>query len=214
MNHKWREKILGHLQFARHWLKEAEADFSRNDNLRGELNLALVEAEVRHAWELSAGKVQAEKIQPKPRQVWFWSPVAGILITLLFIGQLAPADMPQEEVPAATSAAEQQAAQVQPEPVQVSSRKTSPPQETAVGDVPAVPQQQETPAVEKQSLEAKLEGGQAIQKQKSRPEEEKTVEPPKPAPEPAEAAAEPSIEYDLRELTRLAQEVLYAKADS
>ena len=44
MNHKWREKILGHLQFARHWLKEAEADFSRNDNLRGELNLALVEA--------------------------------------------------------------------------------------------------------------------------------------------------------------------------
>ena len=213
MNHKWREKILGHLQFARHWLKEAEADFSRNDNLRGELNLALVEAEVRHAWELSAGKVQGEKIQPKPRQVWFWSPVAGILITLLFIGQLAPADMPQEEVPAATSAAEQQAAQVQPEPVQVSSRKTSPTGDRCWGRTCCSAAAGDS-RCGKAVSRGQARRGQAIQKQKSRPEEEKTVEPPKPAPEPAEAAAEPSIEYDLRELTRLAQEVLYAKADS
>ena len=137
MNHKWREKILGHLQFARHWLKEAEADFSRNDNLRGELNLALVEAEVRHAWELSAGKVQGEKIQPKPRQVWFWSPVAGILITLLFIGQLAPADA------GGSSGNLWQSSKL---PGYSLSQCKFPPeltQETAVRDVPHVPQRQE-----------------------------------------------------------------------
>lgn len=48
-----RKRVLKHIKFARSWLEKAENEFSTENNVKGELTLTLVQAEVKHAWEAS-----------------------------------------------------------------------------------------------------------------------------------------------------------------
>ena len=217
----WREKIIGHLQFAKHWLQRAEADFSRDDALRGELNLALVEAEVRHAWELSAGKCQGVK-QPRTKDKRFWAAAlaAGVLLMAAF-WQLWPSEPSSEPSRLAKTAAQPPAARAQAEPeLPLAKRSTPSPrrqqkvQKVTPSAVVAEPQREE-PAVKAASL-AKEETAPAPEKEEPAPVRAAPVKAvPEPEPQPTETKeVAPAIEYDLRELAQLAQEVLYANADS
>lgn len=62
-----RKRVLRHIKFARSWLEKAENEFSTENNVKGELTLTLVQAEVKHAWEASRKAKSSEGSHERPR---------------------------------------------------------------------------------------------------------------------------------------------------
>lgn len=214
----WREKILGHLRFARQWLERAEKDFSRDDTLRGELNLSLVEAEVRHAWEMSAGKLcyQEEEEAAKTRtRNWAVGLVLGGVILALGLWRWnAPTpQIPQAQITQSTIPGNPPVELPKQPQQQKSQQSVVAPAvavEAAAQKVVSTPKIQTPQKVAESTLPkpqpAKIEEKEPQQKQLDlTPPQPKAVE---------ENPGEPSeVEHNLGELTQLAREVLYANTD-
>ncbi len=208
--YNWREKILGHLRYARQWLERAENDFSRDDTLRGELNLALVEAEVRHAWEMSAGKLCQQEAPKRSRRGWVLGLALGVLVLVVVFWQLGSRPQVVQQTPKNPPAVDRQEAQPLPQSPKPSPSAPTPSvkkEQTKVAaaskESPALPQIEEPAGAGPQRAESQ----QKVQvKVVEAPVEPVAVE--KLKREPA------TVEHNLGELTQLAREVLYAKTDS
>ncbi|HEY8463536.1 MAG TPA: hypothetical protein VIM29_05850 [Bacillota bacterium] len=82
------QKVLAHIDDAKNWLDEAKTEYLHSNQVRGELNLNLAQAEVKYAWELSRSQNVIKKEQacshkwPRP----FLPAVAASIVFLLGLG--------------------------------------------------------------------------------------------------------------------------------
>lgn len=220
MSHQnWREKILGHLRFARQWLERAEDDFSRDDTLRGELNLALVEAEVRHAWEMSAGKFCQEEQVPKRRPYTLaMAAAAGVLVLAVSLWQFGLTRSPKDLTTKTKAAAVQVPKEVPKAPPQAQITRRSPTLSQPVAEK-AKETVQKLPAKATPVSATLVKQEPPVVLATKEPEREvaqvKTVEPSRESlPVESPKKEDATLEHNLGELTQLAREVLYAKSDS
>jgi len=82
-------RLIEHIEEAQNWLDKAKTQYSGANQLRGELNLNLAQAEVRYAWELSRhqGVLMNNKPVAGRKRIYFIpAAAAGIIILSLIFG--------------------------------------------------------------------------------------------------------------------------------
>lgn len=88
-----KQHVTRHLRSARQWLVRAEEDFGKNDNVRGEMNLILAQAELQH---LKEAKLKGGFIQSILFRQSFAAFIALALVCLSFGGAYWFVDMHQK----------------------------------------------------------------------------------------------------------------------
>ncbi len=87
------DEVIRRIGFAEGWLRRAKGNYRMGQVVRGELNLSLAEAEIRHAWELSRA-LPREGLYPQGlRGFLAMAALAGMLVLITaFLGSgLVPA---------------------------------------------------------------------------------------------------------------------------
>lgn len=203
-----REPVLLHIQDAESWLSRAKTEYQTANDVRGELDLSLAQAEVKYAWELSRSKRRTATVLPaakRTRARWMLP-----LAACLGLGIWAAITLPrlvgrQPEGPVA----------VRPRPAAV----TPPPQSTVI---PKAPSPQKPPAttdrptaVPPTAPEQSREETPSSPSVSPAPTAPVAVEPETPSRvvvPPAESVRPASTgsgaDLDLDELARVAQETL------
>jgi len=85
-----KEPVMHHIQDAESWLSRAKTDYLAANDIRGELDLSLAQAEVRYAWELSRGKTEVAALPRRNRRRGWWLPVAACLGVGLLAAMVIP----------------------------------------------------------------------------------------------------------------------------
>jgi hypothetical protein len=85
-------QVITHIEEAKNWLDEAKDDYIQSNNIHGDLNLNLAQAEVKCAWELSHNQNvkhiidQAIQSQSTGRMKYYFPVAAASVLILSFLG--------------------------------------------------------------------------------------------------------------------------------